>query len=385
MIEIKDKSKCSGCHSCMNICPKNCIEMKVDEEGFWYPTVDKEKCIECGLCEKRCPILNDMSIENTPQAYACYNKDEEIRKESSSGGIFTLLASYIIDNGGIVYGAAFNQNFEVEHIEVTNKQDLSKLRGSKYVQSKLGNTYSKIKEHLNQNKLVYFSGTPCQIDGLLCFLNKKYDNLICQDIVCHGVPSPKVWQYYLNTLDKPKSADLKYISFRNKDNGWEDYNFKIQYNNFTYVENHLKNVYMKSFLSNLCLRPSCYDCHSKSLHRNSDITLADFWGIKEVCPELYDNKGTSLVFINSNKGKSLFNKIIENIKYKEVDITKASKYNSAAFKSVSKPEKRDKYMNNIFNNKFDKYSKKYTKLPLVLRIKIFIWTLLRGKKNGKRS
>lgn len=369
MIEIKDKSKCSGCHSCMNICPKNCIEMKVDQEGFWYPAVDKEKCIECGLCEKRCPILNDMNIENTPQAYACYNKDEEIRKESSSGGIFTLLASYIIDNGGIVYGAAFNQNFEVEHIEVTNKQDLSKLRGSKYVQSKLGNTYSKIKEQLNQNKLVYFSGTPCQIDGLLCFLNKKYDNLICQDIVCHGVPSPKIWKHYLKKFNLEKNAK---ISFRDKSTGWDTYSFSIKQDSNFFKELSSQNEYMKVFLKDLCLRPSCYDCHSKSLHRNSDITLADFWGIREVCPEMYDNKGTSLVFINSDKGKKLFDKILKDIKYQEVDINNASRYNPSSFKSVNIPEKREEYMSNIFNNQFDKYSKKYTKLPFVLRIKIFV-------------
>ena len=369
MIEIKDKSKCSGCHSCMNICPKNCIEMKVDQEGFWYPAVDKEKCIKCGLCEKRCPILNDMNIENTPHAYACYNKDEEIRKESSSGGIFTLLASYIIDNGGIVYGAAFNQNFEVEHIEVTNKQNLSKLRGSKYVQSKLGNTYSKIKEHLNQNKLVYFSGTPCQIDGLLCFLNKKYDNLICQDIVCHGVPSPKIWKHYLKKFDLEKNAK---ISFRDKSTGWDSYSFSIKQDSNSFKELSSQNEYMKVFLKDLCLRPSCYDCHSKSLHRNSDITLADFWGIKEVCPEMYDNKGTSLVFINSDKGKKLFDKISNDIKYQEVDINDASKHNPSSFKSVNIPEKREEYMANIFNNQFDKYSKKYTKLPSLLRIKIIV-------------
>lgn len=378
MIEIKDKSKCSGCHSCMNICPKNCIEMKVDEEGFWYPVVDKEKCIECGLCEKRCPILNDMNIENTPHAYACYNKDEEIRKESSSGGIFTLLASNIIDNGGIVYGAAFNQNFEVEHIEVTNKQDLSKLRGSKYVQSKLGNTYSKIKEHLNQNKLVYFSGTPCQIDGLLCFLNKKYDNLICQDIVCHGVPSPKIWKHYLKKFDLEKNAK---ISFRDKSTGWDSYSFSIKQDNNSFKELSSQNEYMKVFLKDLCLRPSCYDCHSKSLHRNSDITLADFWGIKDVCPEMYDNKGTSLVFINSDKGKELFDKISNDIKYQEVDINEASKHNPSSFKSVNIPEKREEYMANIFNNQFDKYSKKYTKLSLILRIKIFMARLINYKNK----
>lgn len=378
MIEIKDKSKCSGCHSCMNICPKNCIEMKVDEEGFWYPVVDKEKCIECGLCEKRCPILNDMNIENTPHAYACYNKDEEIRKESSSGGIFTLLASYIIDNGGIVYGAAFNQNFEVEHIKVTNKQDLSKLRGSKYVQSRIGNTYSKIKEQLNQNKLVYFSGTPCQIDGLLCFLNKKYDNLICQDIVCHGVPSPKIWKHYLKKFDLEKNAK---ISFRDKSTGWDTYSFSIKQDNNSFKELSSQNEYMKVFLKDLCLRPSCYDCHSKSLHRNSDITLADFWGIKEICPEMYDNKGTSLVFINSDKGKKLFDKILKDIKYQEVDINNASRYNPSSFKSVNIPEKREEYMANIFNNQFNKYSKKYINLPLLLRIKISIWRLLNGRKT----
>lgn len=373
MIEIKDKSKCSGCHSCMNICPKNCIEMKVDEEGFWYPAVDKEKCIECGLCEKRCPILNDMSIENTPHAYACYNKDEEIRKESSSGGIFTLLASYTIDNGGIVYGVAFNQNFEVEHIEVTNKQDLSKLRGSKYVQSKLGNTYSKIKEHLEQNRLVYFSGTPCQIDGLLCFLNRKYDNLICQDIVCHGVPSPRIWKHYLKDFDLEKNAQ---ISFRDKSTGWDTYSFSIKQNNNSYKELSSQNEYMKVFLKDLCLRPSCYDCHSKSLHRNSDITLADFWGIKEVCPEMYDNKGTSLVFINSDKGKKLFDKISKDIKCQEVNINKVVKYNTAVYSSVKLPKKRSNFMSEIFDDSFDKVARKYTKFNKVLKylnyIKIII-------------
>lgn len=372
MIAIKDKSKCSGCHSCMNICPKNCIEMKVDEEGFWYPEVDKEKCIECGICKKSCPILNDMSIQNNPKAYACYNKNEEIRKESSSGGIFTLLASYVIDNDGIVFGAAFNQNFEVEHIEVTNEQDLSKLRGSKYVQSKLGNTYLKIKNYLNQGKLVYFSGTPCQIDGLLCFLCKKYDNLICQDIVCHGVPSPKVWKHYLKQFSLEKNAS---ILFRDKSTGWDSYSFTIkQKNKFTQLFNN--NEYMKVFLKDLCLRPSCYNCHSKSLHRNSDITLADFWGIKEVCPEMYDNKGTSLVFINSKKGKQLFNKIIKDIKYQEVNINEVSKYNPSSFKSANIPEKRENYMNNIFNNQFDKYSKKYTKLSIWLYLKIFMHKIL---------
>lgn len=374
MIEIKNKSKCSGCHACMNVCPKHCITMQVDEEGFWYPVVDKEKCIECGLCEKRCPILNDMCIDNSPKAFACFNKDEEVRKESSSGGIFTLLASQVIDLGGVVYGAAFNENFEVEHIQVTKKSELHKLRGSKYVQSRLGNSYSEIKELLSQNRLVYFSGTPCQIDGLLCFLNKKYDNLICQDIICHGVPSPKVWDKYKQEMCKEKPET---IEFRNKDNGWINFNMAIRFKNNKYVKSHKEDSFMKAFLTDLCLRPSCYDCHSKSIHRNSDITLADFWGIKNVCPEMYDNKGVSLVFINSNKGEQLFNDILSNINYKEVDIKKASEWNPAAYKSVVYPKKRDDFMKNIFNAKnFNHCVEKYTRPSLIIRIKIFLRKLI---------
>lgn len=377
MIDIKDKSKCSGCHSCYNICPKQCITMKEDQEGFWYPEVDVEQCIDCGLCEKRCPILNDMKIDNQPQAYACYNKDESIRKESSSGGVFTLLASLVIEKGGIVYGASFNNENMVEHIEIDNANDLNKLRGSKYVQSKIENTYSKVKDYLNQERLVYFSGTPCQIDGLLAFLNKRYDNLILQDIVCHGVPSPKVWKKYLEQFNIEEDAK---ISFRDKSTGWDSYSFTIdQKEKFTQLSS--QNEYMKVFLKDLCLRPSCYDCHSKSLHRNSDITLADFWGIKNICPELYDNKGTSLVFINSKKGKELFENIKQDIEYKEVNIEDASKYNPSSYKSVSMPDKRNKYMENIFNNDFNKYSKKYTKTPLILKVKIIISICLHKVKK----
>ena len=374
MIVIKDKSMCSGCHGCMNICPKNCITMKEDNEGFWYPIVDREKCIECGLCEKRCPILNDMSVKNSPKAYACYNKDDEIRKDSSSGGIFTLLASYIIKQGGVVYGAAFNNKFEVEHIQVSTIDDLSKLRGSKYVQSKLRNTYSEIKKLLNQEKLVYFSGTPCQIDGLLSFLNKTYDNLICQDIICHGVPSPKLWKQYLRQF---KLEDNAKITFRDKSTGWDSYSFTINQNN-KYSQLASQNEYMKVFLNDLCLRPSCYDCHSKSLHRNSDITLGDFWGIKEIYPEMYDeNKGTSLVFINSDKGNHIFNKILNEIEFKYVDIDKASLYNPASFKSVIEPDKRTKYMSNIYDKNFNKYSKKFTYCHFYKKIYIKINMILK--------
>lgn len=260
-------------------------------------------------------------------------------------------------------------------MKITSKEALSKLRASKYVQSRIGSTYKEVRELLENYKLVYFSGTPCQIDGLLSFLKKDYDNLICQDIVCHGVPSPKVWKHYLKKFNLEKDAR---ILFRDKSSGWDSYSFTIeQENRFTQLSS--QNDYMKVFLKDLCLRPSCYNCHSKSLHRNSDITLADFWGIKEVCPTLYDNKGTSLVIINSKKGQELFEKIISDIKYQEVDINKAVKYNLSAYKSVNIPKKRKEYLKGVFSSNFNKFSKKYTKVSKKEYLKFIVRKILRKK------
>lgn len=377
MIEIRDKSQCSGCFSCANICPVKCISMEFDNEGFWYPVVDKEKCIDCDLCQKRCSILNDTTIINTPVAYACYSLDQTIRKDSSSGGLFSLLASKVINSGGVVYGAAFNDVFDVEHIEITRNDELFKLQGSKYIQSKLGQSYTKIKNQLEQGKFVYFSGTPCQIDGLLCFLNKKYENLICQDIICHGVPSPKVWEKYKKAMSVRNHDIIEKIQFRNKKNGWDDYNMVIKYKNTEYVKCHNDDLFMKAFLNNLCLRPSCYACSSKSLHRKSDITLGDFWGVDKVCPDLYDNKGTSLVFINSSKGQKFFNEIMNDIRFQKLDINDAIKFNTAAIESVKKPKNREKFICDILkNNDFETVVNVYTKVSIIKKLKIKIYKLV---------
>lgn len=376
MIDSKDKSLCSGCYTCVNICPKNCILMETDNEGFWYPKVDKKQCIECGLCEQRCPILNDMHVENTPKAYACYNLDEKIRKESSSGGIFTLVASNIIDMGGVVYGAAFDSEFEVEHITVTNKEDLYKLRGSKYVQSKIGETYPDIKKLLDQNKLVYFSGTPCQIDGLLCFLNKEYDNLICQDIICHGVPSPKVWKDYVDNKNKEYKGTPVRINFRQKNSGWNLYELSLLYKDSSYNSCHKEDLYMRAFLSNLILRPSCYNCSSKSLNRNSDITLADFWGINSIDPSMDDDKGTSLIFVNSKKGEELFASIKDNMISKKVDISKAIKYNPSAYQSVPLTDKRNQFFELYDGDNLEEIVNKLTKVPLFKKARNYAHSVL---------
>ncbi len=356
---LEDKSKCCGCHACYNICPKDAITMHQDERGFKYPIIDKEKCIECGLCRKVCPVLNSEKNENKPTAYAAYNKDENVRKESSSGGIFTLLAEEILDRNGIVFGASFDEQFNVYHTHIENKNELAKFRGSKYVQSSIGDTYKKAKEFLENDRHVLFTGTPCQIEGLKSFLRKEYDRLYTQDIICHGVPSPKVWVKYKEYRKKIDREIPQEISFRNKDNGWKEYNVNFVYKDSEYKNNHNKDLYIKAFLQDIALRDSCYSCSFKKKNRVSDITLADFWGIENIIPEMDDNKGTSLVIVNSNKGRELFEKIKDKITYKEVNFEEAIRYNPSMTKSVEINKNRDKFFDNLDSIEFDKLVKKY--------------------------
>ena len=370
MISITEKENCTGCYACKNICPQGCINLKNDSEGFWYPQVNTDLCNDCGLCEKVCPILHKRYIDNAPKAYACYSKNEKIRLESSSGGIFTLIAEQVIDKSGVVFGARFDDGFNVIHDYVESKADLKEFRGSKYVQSKIGDTYKQVKYFLNQGKLVLFSGTPCQIAGLKSFLQKEYDNLLCIDIVCHGVPSPKVWERYISYQENRTGASVKRIAFRRKDEGWKRFCVSFLFNNDTeYLETFKKDLYMQAFLKNICLRPSCYACNFKTLHRQSDITLADFWGIQNLLPEMDDDKGISLVFINSARGESVFEQIKDKIFYKEVDINEAVAYNLAAIESVEKNPKRDKFFEELDQLPFDELVKKYCSDGISVKVK----------------
>lgn len=357
---LEDMKKCCGCHACYNICPKRAIKMEEDEKGFKYPTIDPKKCIKCGLCKKVCPVLNNKESRNEPTAYAAYNKDEAIRKQSSSGGIFTLLAEEILDRNGVVFGASFDKEFKVCHTYIESKDELLKFRGSKYVQSSIGDTYKKAKIFLENDKYVLFTGTPCQIEGLKSFLNKDYEKLYTQDIICHGVPSPKVWEKYKEYRNKKDKNELKKVNFRNKDNGWKEYNMDFEYNRFQYKINHNNDLYMKAFLRNTILRDSCYNCQFKKKNRISDITLADFWGIEKVLPQMDDNKGTSLVIVNTEKGKELIEKIKSKIMFKQVNLEDAIKYNPSMVSSSTKDKNRDKFFQNIDNMEFDKLISKYT-------------------------
>ncbi|EOC99328.1 Coenzyme F420 hydrogenase/dehydrogenase, beta subunit C-terminal domain [Caldisalinibacter kiritimatiensis] len=382
--KINEKKDCVGCYACANICPVNCISMISDREGFWYPKIDYDKCIKCGKCIDVCPTINHKTVKNKPVAYACINKDESIRLKSSSGGVFTLLAEQIIENGGVVFGAGFNENFEVVHSYVETKEELERFRGSKYVQSKIGETYKQVKNILELGRKVVFTGTPCQIAGLKTFLGKAYENLLCADIICHGVPSPEVWKKYIIYREEKAGSSTKRIAFRRKDEGWKRYSVSFIFKNDTeYRQIFRQDSYMRAFLKDICLRPSCYDCQFKTIYRQSDITLADFWGIQNILPEMDDDKGTSLVFVNSIAGQAMFEKLKDKILFNEVDINEAVKYNSAAIKSVKYNPKRIDFFNEINNGEpFDRLVKKYCTDSITtivkMKSKILIYRLLKN-------
>ena len=386
MISIKNKKNCTGCYACSNICPQNCISMESDNEGFWYPKVDYDKCIKCGLCIKACPIINKIIVKNNePNAYACINNDEKIRLESSSGGVFTLIAEQIIDEGGVVFGAGFDDNFELIHSYSEKVEGITKFRGSKYVQSKIGDTYYKAKEFLKQGRKVLFTGTPCQIGGLKSYIGQNFDNLFCVDIVCHGVPSPKVFRRYTDYRESSAGSPTRRIAFRLKNEGWKLYSVSFLFNNDTeYRKVFNKDLYMKAFLKDVCLRPSCYACEFKTLYRQSDVTLADFWGIQNILPEMDDDKGTSLIFANSDKGQSMLENIKDKISYKKVDIKQAVKYNSAAVRSAGYNSKREQFFDDLDSIPFNQLVRKYCsdKMGVVIKRKVKLLIYKGLKETG---
>lgn len=333
MIRIDEKSACCGCSACFNLCPQQCISMENDKMGFMYPSVDMEKCVGCGLCENICPSLKKSTIgENvSPITYAAQNPNDVIRQLSSSGGIFTSLAQYILSQNGVVFGAAFDRTFrKVQHVAVQTSQDLYRIQGSKYVQSNAGCSYRAVKEFLEQGRLVLFSGTLCQIAGLKAFLHKDYPNLYLVDVVCYGVPAPKVWDAYIDSLEKKHNGKVTQVSFRDKRNGWSDYVISVKFDNGKeYINCRSDDLYMRGFLHDYYLRPACYQCDFKGLNRASDITLGDLWGIDQIAPQLNDNKGTSLVMISSERGKLLFEKVLSDMIFQIVKIEDVVKYNPA--------------------------------------------------------
>ncbi|MBR2708600.1 MAG: Coenzyme F420 hydrogenase/dehydrogenase, beta subunit C-terminal domain [Bacilli bacterium] len=381
MSEIVKKSLCCGCHACYNICPKKAITMKDDKKGFKYPIIDNDICINCNLCKNVCPILNNKNdVEKKVYAYACYNKNIDERLKSSSGGIFILFAKEIIKKNGVVFGASFDKKFNVVHSYVEKIEELGTLMTSKYTQSIIGNAYSKVKYFLKKGRYVLFTGTPCQIEGLYSFLKKDYEKLYTQDIICHGVPSPKVWRKYLDYQKSFYKDSIKNISFRDKSSGWKLYRIKILFKSNFYSEVHSDDLYMQVFLKNVCLRDSCYNCQFKKKYRKSDVTLADYWGVDNVHPEMNDDNGISLLIINSDKGKELFNSVKGDMCYLETDFNKAIKYNSAMLNSVNHCKKEKIFFDKLDVIRFDKLIKKC--VPKRSFLRIMIDKLKRKLKKG---
>ena len=380
-MQIVDKSLCSGCSACLHICPKNSISMEPDKNGFLRPVIDETKCTNCGLCKKTCPVLNKKEQqEKNVQAYAVINKDEGVRKDSSSGGVFTQIAKYVLSKNGVVFGALFDENFKVKHAYIESENDLIKLQKSKYVQSEIGVTYKEAKNFLDQGRFVLFTGTPCQIGGLQAYLKKPYDNLITQDFICHGVPSPKVWKKYIDK--KKKVGNIKEVSFKDKRTGWNKYSITFKRDNKTDTELASKNLYMLLFLKDVILRQSCYNCAFKQKYRNSDITLADYWGVENDHLQFSDDKGTSLVVLNSKKGKDVFNEINKNFIYEQTDLDKAIKYNSCMVKSVNVNKNREDFFKRLDKCDVEKLAKKYTQKSkiksFINRLKNYVKRMIKG-------
>lgn len=352
---------CTGCGTCAQICSLHAISMVESSEGFKYPQIDKNKCTDCRLCEKRCPVLHAVTLsDNDIAAYACINTDEHIRNESSSGGIFSLCAEYIINAGGVVFGVRFNESFSVVHGFARTVEELSVFRGSKYIQSEIGNAYTECKAFLDSGIPVLFTGTPCQIGGLKAYLNREYDNLYLMDVICHGVPSPLLWKKYISWRTEQANSPVRRIAFRRKDCGWKRYSVAFSFGNAAEYRATLdKDLYMQLFLRDVCLRESCYSCSFKTEHRCSDLTVADFWGVDTVCPEMFDDKGTSLVLIQSAKGQRLLAAIKSGLRIKEVSMTESIRFNSSYVKSVQRPRLRDTFFQDLEIKPLDFIFKRY--------------------------
>lgn len=394
-IEIKDKELCSGCTACKNICPKEAIEMVKDEEGFLYPKVNKEKCIKCGKCKKVCPVLNKKNRDKFKQkGYIFQYKDKEIRKQSTSGGAFTAIADYVIERNGVVFGAAFDENFNVIHQSAKNKKDLEKFRNSKYVQSDLKNTFKEVKELLENNILVCYSGTACQIEGLISYLGKKYDNLVTVDVICRAVPSPMLWKKYLEY--RIKNNNPKKIYFREKFYGYKYSNLTMRDNSKVFYHNGVDtDPYLRAFFSNIAVRPSCYNCSFKEQLHKADFTIWDCFDVDKYDSTFDDDIGTTRILLNSEKAIKIFDEIKMKHSTKEVEVDflvsnfhqmfNSAKYNSKRkeFFDDLKTEDFESIISKYFPNSFKCKIEKYARIALI-KLRIYKPLIRLGKKIRKR-
>lgn len=366
MIRIVDKVNCCGCNACGDICPKQAISFKTDTEGFWYPEVDMQKCVDCGLCEKVCPIINikDLKKNDLSQSicYAAEHKNLEVVFDSTSGGIFSALADIMYKKSGYVGGAVFNDDFSVRQYISNDKTDLPRLRSSKYLQSHFDGFYLRVRDLLKAGEKVLVCGSPCQMAALRAFLRKDYENLIIADYICRGINSPKVWRKYLDSYEERYGSPVVYAKAKSKEYGWRNLTQKVILKDGRhFYETREQSNFTKGYLkTGVYCRPSCYNCRFKGYPRISDITLADFWGIERIDKTFEKNLGTSLVMINSKKGEVFFEEVKKRINYVSVPFDSIEAGNRSLNLSVDPPKvDRKEFFEDLERMSFHQLAEKY--------------------------
>ncbi len=370
----KTPKNCCGCAKCESICPTNAITMQF-KNGHYYPVINKDLCIDCKKCVKECNFT--LTNNNLPLSSYAVKHNKAVRLQSSSGGAFTALSDYILQNGGKAYGADFDENMHLCHTvaDTTNKRD--RMRGTKYIQSDMTGVYKQIKADLKENSPVLFVGTPCQVNAVKTFVGEN-ENLFTADLICHGVPSPELWEKYIRFVEQSCGKKVSYFSFRNKDIAWRSYSGRITFADGSVIsDTNLSNAYIELFRYDLSLREACTACPFTSLSRVGDITLGDFWGIENVLPKIDDNKGVSAVLINTEKGNKLFEAVKSNLEAFEVSAEQIAKRQPNLEKPSIASIKAEAFKNDLNTLPFEKVLKKYTRVGIKRRIKDFIKGVLK--------
>lgn len=372
MIEIDNKKSCMGCTACASICLRNCVRMEADDEGFRYPVVDTESCVQCGACEKVCPMRNPVGEDPVPQkGFLVQHKDETVRLDSSAGGAFTAIAAVILEKGGVVFGAAYDESFHVYHTYVENVEELKKFRNSKYVQSDMGDCFKQAKHFLKENRWVCFSGTPCQIEGLSKFLGKRYDKLILVDVVCHGIPSPLIWNKYLEYQEVSKKKPDN-IRFRDKFYGYKYSTMSVVRQGVNvYHAGSQRDPMLRAFFSDICDRPSCYACPFKKRYRVSDLTIWDCFSVYDFDKEMDDDRGTTRILCHTEKGEVVVREMEQYAKCRKVSPDKLVAGVKEMMESVKMNPMREAFFTDAKRLSGTKLFVKY--YPITWKVKIKTW------------
>lgn len=374
----QEKDQCCGCGACGDICPKGAISME-RKDGFLYPMVNVNECVDCGLCQKVCAFRQQKQTHsNSIHAYAGRIRDDQVRMESSSGGIFTAVSDHVLNENGVIYGAAYDEVLRVRHHRAEKSLDRDRMRGSKYVQSDTTGIFRQVKEDLRQGKRVLFTGTPCQVAALKAFLGRDEEKLLLIDIVCHGVPSPEVWENFVTFIHEKYGKRPASYAFRNKQVSWRSYSPKVTFDDGSVVgENDCTGSFIELFRYDLCLRPSCTACRYTSMQREGDLTIGDFWGIEGVLPQMDDGKGVSALLVNTPKGQAVLERLKDVLELRPCTPEQIARRQPNMSRPSQHSTKAAAFSADLRGMPFGKVLKKYTRVGLKRRLIDGVKKLLR--------